>query len=117
MDGNPLYVDASKIDLFPVTTGTFEKGEGSSKTINFLGRYLNPGPTGFVYGNIELTLLNKSTGEVRLGNSDGRLDNYGFEQQPKGSSWRNFATKIGGWVAGTGKPFDIYTYKTGTVFH
>ena len=116
-DGNPLYVDASKIDLFPVTTGTFEKGEGSSKTINFLGRYLNPGPTGFVYGNIELTLLNKSTGEVRLGNSDGRLDNYGFEQQPKGSSWRNFATKIGGWVAGTGKPFDIYTYKTGTVFH
>lgn len=78
---------------------------------------MNPGPTGFVYGNIELTLLNKSTGEVRLGNSDGRLDNYGFEQQPKGSSWRNFATKIGGWVAGTGKPFDIYTYKTGTVFH
>lgn len=116
-DGNPLNVDASKIDLFPVTTGTFEKGEGSSKTINFLGRYLNPGPTGFVYGNIELTLLNKSTGEVRLGNSDGRLDNYGFEQQPKGSSWRIFATKIGGWVAGTGKPFDIYTYKTGTVFH
>ena len=33
-NGEPLYVDAAKINLFPVTTGTFEEGEGSSKYIN-----------------------------------------------------------------------------------
>ncbi|MCR4828532.1 MAG: hypothetical protein K5864_03615 [Bacteroidales bacterium] len=116
-NGEPLYVDAAKIDLFPVTTGAFEEGEGSSKYINFAGlRDPNPN-TGLVYGNIKLTLLDKSTGEVLLGRPDGFLDNYGFEQNPNGSRWRNFATKIGKKVAGKGTPFDIYTYNTGTVLH
>ena len=115
-NGESLYVDATKISLFPVTTKTFEKGEGSSTIINFLGKYFNP-PTGLVYGQIKLTLLDKSTGEVKLGRTTGLLDNYGFEQHPNGDKWRNFATKIGGALAGNGKPFDIYTYNTGTVWH
>ena len=113
-NGEPLYVDASKISLYPVTTSSFDKGEGCSITPNFLGEYMNY-ETGPVYGHIQLTLLNESTGEVRLGNSQGLLDNYGFEQQPKGGKWRNFATKIGKALAGNGRPYDIYTYKTGTV--
>ncbi len=115
-NGEPLYVDASKISLFPVTVESFDEGEGSNITPNFQGQYMNP-PTGLVYGHILLTLLNKSTGEVRLGNSKGLLDNYGFEQQPTGGNWRNFATKVGEMVAGKGTPFDIYTYNTGTVWH
>ncbi len=113
-NGEPLYVDASKISLYPVTTSSFDKGEGCSITPNFLGEYMNY-ETGPVYGHIQLTLLNESTGEVRLGDSQGLLDNYGFEQQPKGGKWRNFATKIGKALAGNGRPYDIYTYKTGTV--
>ena len=116
-NGEPLYVDAARIDLFPVTTESFEKGEGSSEYINFAGlNYPNPN-TGLVYGNIKLTLLDESTGKVRLGRPDGLLDNYGFEQNPNGGRWRNFATTVGKVVAGKGKPFDIYTYNTGTVWH
>ena len=115
-NGKPLYVNAAKISLFPITVNSFDEGEGTSITPNFLGRKMNP-TTGLVYGQIKLTLLNKSTGEVRLGNSEGRLDNYGFEQHPNGTAWRNFSTKVGAVVAGKGNPFDIYTYNTGTVWH
>jgi RHS repeat-associated protein len=111
-NGEPLYVDASKIDLSPVTTEDMNVGEG--KVFNFASpRYANT-ETGLVYGNIKLTLLN-SQGSVLLGGKNGLLDNYGFEMHEGGSKFRNFATKIGKAIAGSGISYDIYNYKYGTV--
>ena len=75
--------------------------------------------TGLVYGNIRLTKLDK-LGNVKLGGSNGLLDNYGFETHKGGNSFRNIATRIGkAWADFTtfrttgNKPYDIYVYGTG----
>ncbi|MDH6353685.1 hypothetical protein M2132_000002 [Dysgonomonas sp. PH5-45] len=112
-NGQPLYVDASKIDLSPVTTTDLEEGKG--RYINFASPSYANLETGLVYGNIKLTLLNENTGSVKLGGENGLLDNYGFEMHKGGSKFRNFATKIGKMVAGNGKEYDIFNYNNGQV--
>jgi len=105
--GQPLYVDASKIDLSPLTIKDFE--DKKSKYINFASPKYANFSTGLVYGTIKVTLLDDN-GTVCLGNCNTNfLDNFGFELQ-QGRTYRNFATKVGHFLAGNGIPFNIYTY-------
>lgn len=111
-NGQPLFVDASKIDLSPITTLDFSNGK-KTDYFNFASpKYANR-KTGLVYGTIRISLLNNN-GEVKLGMDNGYLDNYGFEMQ-KGRRLRNIATKIGSWVEGNGTPFNIYNYGTAKI--
>lgn len=109
--GKPLFADASKINLSPVSVGDFKDGVGSSMYKNFASMSGNS-ETGLVYGTIKLSLLN-TNGQVRLG-SGGLLDKYDFDYQ-KGRTLRNIATWIGEKNAGKGTPFLIYNYGTGQV--
>jgi RHS repeat-associated protein len=110
-NGEPLYVDASKIDLSGAYKEDFKVG--TAKPFNFESSGGNPN-TGLVYGTIILTKINPD-GVVKLGNlSTGKLDEYNFEMQ-SGRFFRNVATAIGGWYAGDGVKYDIYNYGTGTL--
>jgi hypothetical protein len=107
-NGDPLYADASQIDLNPLNKSDFSVGE--SKYVNFLSpKNMNP-ETGSVYGTIKVTRLN-SNGLVKLGGSNGYLDTYDFK--PDGRFMRDINTAIGRTVAGKGIPFNIYTYGNG----
>jgi hypothetical protein len=113
--GGSLYVDSKLIDLSPLTTKDFKDGEGSSMFINFASpKYANMN-TGLVYGNIKVTLLDAKTGEVQLGNANGLLDVYDFDQKKGGNTFRNIATQIGQFVAGDGEAYNIYTYNHGYI--
>jgi len=108
-NGEPLFVDASKIDL----SGIYSLGEkyvGQVKTFNLL---LNSGSLndGLVYGKI--TLKRYPNHQVRA-----FADRYDFEMHnPKNpSNWgRNAETVIGKKVAGEGTPFDINIYGSATL--
>lgn len=68
--GQPLYVDASKIDLSPVRKTDFSNvGDSFYKNYAFTTNIA----TGLVYGNIKLTLINNN-GNVKLGGAKGLLD-------------------------------------------
>jgi hypothetical protein len=108
-NGEPLYADASKIDLSPIYVGNI--GVGETKVVNYASLGSPNFETGLVYGTLSLTGLN-SDGAVRIGNTNGVIDNYGFESHPGGTA-RNIATKIGQWNAGKGTSFNIYGYGTG----
>ena len=83
--------------------------------INFASpKYANMN-TGLVYGNIKVTLLDAKTGEVQLGNANGLLDVYDFDQKKGGNTFRNIATQIGQFVAGDGEAYNIYTYNHGYI--
>lgn len=111
-NGNPLYVDAAKVDLSPLSKSDFS-AIGSSKHVNFLDpKNLNI-QTGLVYGTIQVTLIDDG-GTVRIGNKNGLLDIYDFDMQ-RGRGFRNIATQIGSMVAGKGTPFNIYYYGQGKV--
>lgn len=63
--GEPLFVDAGKIDLSPLTVGDFS--DQKSRSINFFkGKYQNI-KTGPVYGHIQVTMINSAYGLVKLG--------------------------------------------------
>ena len=64
-NGQPLYVDASKINLSPLSIEDLKTNE--SVTYNFLSPVHTNLETGLVYGNISVTLLDEA-GTVRLGN-------------------------------------------------
>ena len=108
-NGQPLYVDESKIDLSPMYVGSIKEGE--SIQVNYASPLTPNLATGLVYGAITLTGLN-SNGAVSLSNQDHIIDNYGFEMHPN-RPFRNFITKIGEKVAGEGMPYDIYGYGKG----
>jgi hypothetical protein len=112
-NGEPLLVNAGKIDLSPVETGDFKK-VGASFYKNF---FLSTNQeTGAVYGTIKLTLDSKN-GNVTLGNN-GFLDEYNFEQKENNSLGRiirNIGTKAGGVLAGDGTPYNINVYGTAKV--
>ena len=110
--GQPLFVDASQINLSPVTKSDFGK-VGDSKFINFASPGYANMETGLVYGTIKLTLMN-AEGVIKLGGANNFLDTYDFDYQ-KGRTGRNIATFLGKLKAGEGTPFNIYDYGTGKV--
>ncbi len=74
--GEPLFVDAGRINLNPINTGDFSNN--SSRSIDFFSlEYFHP-ETGSVYGHIQVTLTNPNSGTVRLGNSETLLDIHDF---------------------------------------
>ena len=116
-NGEPLFVDASKIDLSPVNTRLLENNSGQHGItyVNFAHPHTANFETGPVYGTIAITLLSSKDGSVTIGNSKTKLlDNYGFEMH-EGRPLRNFLTKIGENEASVGgkykgKSFDIFSY-------
>jgi RHS repeat-associated protein len=110
--GQPLFVDAFQIDLYPVKKSDFTKVE-ESFYMNFA--FTSNKETGLVYGNIKLTLLNND-GDVRLGFPNGLLDVYDFDYKSGIKNMpRNIATWIGHQKAGRGIGFNIYTYGTSNI--
>jgi len=112
-NGEALFVDASLIDLDPIFVGDIQLNE--HKYVNYASLSMLNFATGLVYGTLKLTGLNND-GIVRIGRENGLIDNYGFEMHP-GRPLRNFKTKIGGWIAGKGVPYDIYGYGVGQLRH
>jgi len=103
-NGQPLFVDLSKIDLSGIVS-LGEKYVGQVKTFNLL---FNSGSLndGLVHGNITLKRYPNHT--VRA-----YSDEYNFKMH----SWknplnwgRNAETIIGGWVAGQGIPYEMNIY-------
>lgn len=113
--GEPLFVDAAKINLAPVETGNFES-VGSSQYKNFF--LTTNRETGAVYGTIKLT-LEDSNGTVTVGGKGGYLDTYDFEQKKSDGTLkrelRNIGTKAGAILAGDGTVYKIYNYGKGKV--
>jgi hypothetical protein len=109
--GEPLYVDAAKIDLSPLTSGQLEPA-GLIHYINFASPAYANFETGLIYGTLGVTHL--GSGTAKIGNANNLIDNYGFEMQ-EGRTFRNFATKIGEAVAGKGTSYNIYGYGYGKV--
>jgi len=110
--GNPLFVDASKIDLSPVQKSDFSK-VGDSFYKNFA--FTTNTETGLVYGNIKLTLMNDK-GDIKLGGTGGFLDKYNFDYKKGVTNIpRNIATWIGEQRAGKGTIYNIFTYGIGKV--
>jgi len=111
-NGEPLFVDASKIDLSPVKKSDFSKvGDSFYKKFEFTTNT----KTGLVYGTIMLTLLNDK-GDVQLGETGGFLDRYDFDIK-KGVEHipRNIATWIAKQIAGQGTSYNIFYYGIGKV--
>lgn len=112
-NGQPLYVDMSKIDLSPLTIEYLQNRNG--QPYNFLYSALFNTQTALIYGSIKVTLLNND-GTVTLG-TNNYIDTYDFDHHANGDIFRNFATKIGKAVAGEGMRYKIYGYGTGHVSH
>ena len=112
-NGQPLYVDAAKIDLSPLTIEYLQNRNG--QPYNFLYSALFNTQTALIYGSIKVTLLNND-GTVTLG-TNNYIDTYDFDHHANGDIFRNFATKIGKVVAGEGMRYKIYGYGTGHVGH
>ena len=51
------------------------------------------------------------------GIKDNRIDVYDFDNHVGGSTFRNFATRIGAFVAGKGVPYEIRGYGLGKLQH
>ena len=95
-----LYVDERLIDLNPVHTRYFINTPiGKEKYVNFLNPHTYNHTTGLAYGTLAITLLDETTGSVRIGLPDRGykyfLDEYNFEHDPRRSLGRNTATWIG----------------------
>ena len=113
-NGQPLFIDASQIDLSPLSIEDLTINKGI--TFNFFyPTHLNL-ETGLVYGNIRVTLLSND-GKVRIGNTNNLIDEYNFEKHDNGNGFRNFATKIGEYVAGNGTSYKIYGHGLGKINH
>jgi RHS repeat-associated protein len=113
-NGEPLLVNAGKIDLSPVKTTDFDGGVGSSLYNNFF--LTSNQETGRLYGTINLTLEDKD-GTVSLG-KDGYLDTYDFDQKENNSAGRiirNIGTIIGEIFAGKGTGYNINVYGNGKI--
>jgi len=107
--GSPLFVDMAKIFLPGVTVKDFDENGFYSK--NFIWNLSN---TGKVYGTLDMTLLDATTGEVRIGYVNPNvspnglvMDRYDFGLD--GRIFRDAATRIGR-PSGSGRDFDIHGY-------
>jgi RHS repeat-associated protein len=96
-NGTPLYVDAASIRINGVYSSDFNSaGDRQLYTTKIFSK----NGDFFVYGNITLEYA---------GNNQVNIlpDNYGFEMH-EGRPLRNIETKIGGFIAGEGTPYDIH---------
>ena len=121
LKGEPLFVDASKIDLSPIQKSDLKLNDP------YLFNYAlsTNVETGLVYGSIYLTLVDESKGKVKLGGENGKLDFYNFDiksynekdgfKETAKKMLRNTATRLGKAYNGNGKGFSIFVYKLGTV--
>ena len=111
-NGAPLYVDVSQIDLRPLSI--FDLNYNEAIVHNFFFDINSSIHTGRVYGNLTLTLLNKETGEVKIGPKDkSYIDEYDFNiNGPFFCDFdRNLATLlIRVFIVGKGTPFLFYPY-------
>jgi len=115
-NGQPLFVDQSKINLGTVSTWNFRNNTTIIRNFFFnLGANEN---TARVYGTLTLTLLDANTGEVKIGaRNTAFIDDYNFNRHEGGNFGRNIATWMARRVVGEGTPFNIYGYgKNPTVF-
>ena len=73
--GQPLYVDGRSLNLKPISVEDVQNApEGYIDSFGVTERN-----TGAVYGTIKITLIDESTGAVRLGGAGNYLDLYDFE--------------------------------------
>jgi RHS repeat-associated protein len=107
-NGQPLFVNASKIDLSPLYNGDLKEGE--ERYVNFASPKYANFQMGLVYGTIKLKMLTGNN--VQVGKNDHHLDTYDFDYQ-EGRLGRNIVTWIGEKVAGTGRGYKIYSYGIG----
>jgi len=102
--GAALFVNVGNIDLPGITTSSFS--EENPITPNFIWGL---GNTGRTYGSLTLTLLNSATGEIRIGNVHGQVDEYDFGMD--GRVARDAATWVGRpGAADAGTDFPILGY-------
>ena len=119
-NGQPLYIDIGKLNLSRVSVfQDFRNGiESIYKNFALPGSGAAYGQDpGLVYGTLKVSLLNRNTKELKIGNDSGRIDIYNFEYH-KGRYFRNISTFFGNQAAtqfGTSKikEFEIYGYGTG----
>ncbi|MBC9795856.1 DUF6443 domain-containing protein [Sinomicrobium weinanense] len=114
-NGEPLFVDAGKIDLSTIDMGDFRNKNGFYRTSGYFN-FINPlqpdyfnKSVGEVYGSIKISVLNNS-GEVQLGGANGLIDVYNFEQHRGGGAkiWtRNQLTKYGKYKATVNGRYNI----------
>jgi RHS repeat-associated protein len=108
---DPLFVDLSKIDMSNLYS-LGEKHVGERKSISLFKASASINDA-LVYGSFVMTRYPNH--QVRAS-----FDRYDFEMH-KGRSittWaRNQATKIGAWVAGYGRPYEVYFYGSKTLKH
>ena len=108
-NGENLYANLGAIDLSGLVS-LGEKYVGQAKSFNLL-TCSNSLDAGLVYGQI--TLVRHPNHTVRA-----YADEYNFEMHPwnNPANWgRNIQTLIGGFVAGTGNPYNIYFYGNQTL--
>ena len=109
-NGEPLYVDLSKIDLSPVRS-LGNENIGKTKPVNLLDITGKTSKDGLVYGSI--TIIQMPDDYVRA-----KHDVYDFDMH-KGKGFktkiRNCLTKIGAWYAGKGTAYNIYFYNKAKV--
>ena len=103
-NGQPLFTSLAQIDL----SGIYSLGEKYVREIKSFNLLLHSGSLndGLVYGNI--TLKRYPNHSVRAFS-----DKYDFEMHNglNPLNWgRNIETIIGGWVAGSGQPYEINIY-------
>ena len=97
--GQPLFVDARKINLNSINTGDFT--QNSSTYIDFFGSKNFHPETGPVYGTIKVTLLNPNDGTIKLGARSSLLDVHDFKN--------SLFSKINDYLyPGNPADFDIY---------
>lgn len=98
--GDPLTVDASKVDLNFLRTRLGQFPVGVVRGVQTFGNSSD----GLVYGSIDVIYNGKEQFYILQ-------DRYEFEMH-SGSSFRvqarNFFTRIGNWHAGSGVPYSIY---------
>ena len=108
-NGQPLFVDQSKINLGLTSTRDFRNK--TTITRNFFFALEVDENTARVYGTLTLNLLDSNTGEVKIGKKNiAFIDEYDFDRHEGGNLFRNIATWGARRIVGEGTPFNIYGY-------
>jgi len=110
--GQSLYQNVGNLDLSRIKASDFPKGVGSKQSFNLdLGKFTNVN-NALVYGNISLTLL---PGNKVVATSAYDIYNFDMQNWNQKTFIRNMATIGAGMLHGSGDPFIIYLYGTGTI--